>query len=148
MPKDDEYRDVLSRPKFHLSKGIVDAIISAFHDNGLYIDAEHINIDLPDPKDLVFYEVTMEERKTEPAYLITENIRHFPSNFLRFSIDTEAYSPFRIIIEIFYIIIIILLSVINLPIDKTIFFLTSIRDQRIVGYDQDSADFFLVDLLK
>ena len=76
---EDEYRDVLSRPKFHLSKEIVDAIISAFHDNGLYIDAEHINIDLPDPKDLVFYEVTMEERKTEPAYLVTGNIRHFPS---------------------------------------------------------------------
>ena len=26
---EDEYRDVLSRPKFHLSKEIVDAIISA-----------------------------------------------------------------------------------------------------------------------
>ena len=44
-----EYREVLSRPKFHL------------------------------PEDLVFYEVVMEERKEEDAYLVTGNIRHFPN---------------------------------------------------------------------
>ena len=44
-----EYREVLSRPKFHL------------------------------PEDLVFYEVVMEERKEEDAYLVTGNIRHFPT---------------------------------------------------------------------
>ena len=34
---------------------------------------------LPDPKDRVFYEVVMEERKTEDAYLVTGNIKHFPA---------------------------------------------------------------------
>ena len=33
---------------------------------------------LPDPKDRVFYEVVMEERKNEDAYLVTGNIKHFP----------------------------------------------------------------------
>ena len=43
-----------------------------------YINGETIDIDLPDPKDRVFYEVVMEERKSENAYLITGNIKHFP----------------------------------------------------------------------
>lgn len=45
---------------------------------GIYVDAEHLDIELPDPKDRVFYEVGMEKRKTEDAYLVTGNIRHFP----------------------------------------------------------------------
>ncbi len=42
------------------------------------MDADHIDIELPDPKDSVFYEVVMEERKEEDAYLVTGNIKHFP----------------------------------------------------------------------
>ena len=45
---------------------------------GLYVDAEELDIELPDPKDRVFYEVVMEERKEEDAYLVTGNIKHFP----------------------------------------------------------------------
>ena len=45
----------------------------------IYVDAEHLDVELPDPKDLVFYEVVMEERKEEEAYLVTGNIRHFPN---------------------------------------------------------------------
>lgn len=75
---EQEYREVLSRPKFHLTKEIVQAIIDTFHQCALYIDAEHIDIELPDPKDRVFYEVVMEERKEESAYLITGNLKHFP----------------------------------------------------------------------
>ncbi|MBQ9157285.1 MAG: hypothetical protein IJ137_10955 [Eubacterium sp.] len=33
---------------------------------------------LPDPKDVVFYAVTMEARKADDAYLVTGNIKHFP----------------------------------------------------------------------
>lgn len=74
-----EYRKVLLRPKFHLTEDIVNDIIDTFHQCGLYIDSEAIDIDLPDPKDRVFYEVVMEERKDEDAYLVTGNIRHFPT---------------------------------------------------------------------
>ena len=76
---ENEYREVLSRPKFHLTGDIVDAIIETFRDRGLYIDADSIDIELPDPKDRVFYEVVMEERTKEDAWLVTGNIKHFPS---------------------------------------------------------------------
>lgn len=35
-------------------------------------------MDFPDPKDTVFYEVVMERRKTDDAYLVTGNLKHFP----------------------------------------------------------------------
>ncbi len=73
-----EYREVLSRPKFHLSDDIVSDIIESIKKVALFVDEEYIDIDLPDPKDRVFYEVVMEERKDEDAYLVTGNIKHFP----------------------------------------------------------------------
>ncbi|WP_305117518.1 putative toxin-antitoxin system toxin component, PIN family [Acutalibacter muris] len=73
-----EYREVLSRPKFHLTTDIVDDILAAMEAQGFFVAPEAIPIDLPDPKDQVFYEVVMEQRKTEDAYLVTGNIRHFP----------------------------------------------------------------------
>lgn len=74
-----EYREVLSRPKFHLPEDLIEGIMSTFHKRAIYVDAEHLDVELPDPKDLVFYEVVMEERKKEEAYLVTGNIRHFPN---------------------------------------------------------------------
>ncbi len=74
----DEYRVVLSRPKFHLTNDIVEEIINSFNAVGLYVDATSLDIDFTDPKDKVFYEVVMEERKKEESYLVTGNTRHFP----------------------------------------------------------------------
>lgn len=74
-----EYREVLSRPKFHLSDEIINDVLDTINENGLYVDAEGLDIELPDPKDRVFYEVVMEERKEEDAYLVTGNIKHFPA---------------------------------------------------------------------
>ena len=74
-----EYREVLSRPKFHLPEDLIEGIMSTFHKRAIYVDAEHLDVELPDPKDLVFYEVVMEERKEKEAYLVTGNIRHFPN---------------------------------------------------------------------
>lgn len=73
-----EYREVLSRPKFHLSEDIINDVIDTINENALYVDAEQLEIELPDPKDRVFYEVVMEERKEEDAYLVTGNLKHFP----------------------------------------------------------------------
>ena len=56
---ESEYRYVLLRPKFHLPNDIVDDIINEFNQKGLYINETHIDIDLPDPKDVVFYEVVI-----------------------------------------------------------------------------------------
>lgn len=74
----DEYRTVLSRPKFHLTHDIVEDLMNSFNTVGIYVDAASLDIDFTGPKDKVFYEVTMEERKRKESYLVTGNIRHFP----------------------------------------------------------------------
>lgn len=74
----EEYREVLMRDKFHLTKEIVDDVIQALEDHGEYIDTDNMNYELPDPKDVVFYAIVMEKRKEEEAYLVTGNIKHFP----------------------------------------------------------------------
>ena len=76
-----EYRTVLSHPKFHLPDPIIKDIIDGIEENGLLVHADSIDIDMPDPKDIVFYEVTMKQRETDnETYLVTGNIRHFPIN--------------------------------------------------------------------
>lgn len=73
-----EYRTVLSRPKFHLTTDIVSDVVGELERLGLHLDAPELNLDFPDPKDQVFYEVVMEGRKSKDAYLVTGNLRHFP----------------------------------------------------------------------
>ena len=73
-----EYREVLLRPKFHFPPDVVDTVIAELMRRGIVVDAEHMDIDLPDPKDRVFYEVVMEVRKDDDAMLVTGNLRHFP----------------------------------------------------------------------
>lgn len=67
------------RPKFGLTEDIVENIISSLEKSGFYVDAEKTNISLPDSKDVIFYEIVMEGRKKTDAYLVTGNIKHFPS---------------------------------------------------------------------
>ena len=74
----NEYREVLLRPKFRLTEEIVNDVLEAINKRGIFVDAQSLDIELPDPKDRVFYEVFMEERKDEDAYLVTGNIKHFP----------------------------------------------------------------------
>ncbi len=73
-----EYRTVLARSKFRLDEEIITDIIDSLENVGFYVDAETIDIELPDSKDRVFYEVVMEKRKEEETYLVTGNIKHFP----------------------------------------------------------------------
>ena len=73
-----EYREVLSRPKFHFTEDIINDVLDNIERQGIYVDTESIDIELPDSKDRVFYEVVMEERKAEVAYLVTGNMKHFP----------------------------------------------------------------------
>ena len=49
-----EYREVLSRPKFHLPQDLIEDIMSSFRNRASYIDAEHLDVELPDPNKLVF----------------------------------------------------------------------------------------------
>ena len=74
----NEYRTVLSRPKFKLSEKIVNDIVNEIKEKGIFVNEKTLEEYLPDPKDRVFYEVVMEERNSRDAYLVTGNIKHFP----------------------------------------------------------------------
>lgn len=75
----NEYRTVLLRPKFGLTEDIVDKIISSFIAHGISTAAKEIEVDFYDSKDVVFYQVTMAKMETAFTYLVTGNIKHFPS---------------------------------------------------------------------
>ena len=74
-----EYMEVLRRPKFHFEEEKINIIIDGIVKRGVFVDAEHTGQVLPDPKDIVFYEIVMEKRKCEEAFLVTGNIKHFPA---------------------------------------------------------------------
>ena len=74
-----EYREVLARKKFHFPPDLVEIVLTRLAACSLNIYT--ISGDFPevaDPKDRCFYAVTMSERQTEDALLVTGNIRHFP----------------------------------------------------------------------
>ena len=75
-----EYRDVLHRSKFRFDPRAVKVMLDGLIARALPVDAGPIEDILPDPKDIVFYEVVMEQRKTDDAYLVTGNLKHFPSS--------------------------------------------------------------------
>ena len=73
----EEYRDVLSRDKFKFNPILIDNLLSSFIAHGICTNpADTGKEDFPDPDDIVFYEVTL---SVEGTYLITGNIKHFPS---------------------------------------------------------------------
>lgn len=73
-----EYEEVLRRKKFGFSEKIVRAMITDITNRAIFVDAIPLEEVLPDSKDAVFYEVVMEGRKTNAAYLVTGNLKHFP----------------------------------------------------------------------
>ena len=58
-----EYREVLARPKFKFDQKVVDVFIDGIIERGIFADAVPVEEIIPDPKDIVFYEVAMEGRK-------------------------------------------------------------------------------------
>lgn len=74
-----EYDDVLKRPKFKFDRKSVHFLVGTIIERGIPTDAGPVEDILPDATDIIFYAVTMEKRKEEDAYLITGNLKHFPS---------------------------------------------------------------------
>ena len=72
-----EYTEVLQRRKFHFSKDRIEKLLAIFKVTGIFISPKRIDYNLPDSKDIPFYEVVMDKRKTG-AYLVTGNLKHFP----------------------------------------------------------------------
>lgn len=75
-----EYSTVLHRSKFCFPTESVDIAVNAIQEIGLKFDGISITEPIPDPKDIVFYAVTLNARKQFETYLITGNIKHFPAN--------------------------------------------------------------------
>lgn len=73
-----EYVEVLSRAKFNFDQSRVDTLLGDFIAQAIQINAGPVTDFIPDPKDVVFYEVVMETRKTREARFVTGNKRHFP----------------------------------------------------------------------
>ncbi len=74
----EEYSDVLRRPKFKFDRRNVETTLTGLIRRSVFLDAAAVSDEIPDPDDAIFYEVVMEARKTEDAYLVTGNLRHFP----------------------------------------------------------------------
>lgn len=73
-----EYHEVLRREKFKLSEEIVSAVIKDIINNGLEVtDIVEVKEEMPDPKDVVFYAVTLTARDKD-TLLVTGNGKHFP----------------------------------------------------------------------
>lgn len=75
-----EYSEVLSRGKFKnkLSTKNVHKIIKMILDNGIEFSGIQTEEKPTDPKDVIFYEVTMDSRQTQDSFLVTGNIKDFP----------------------------------------------------------------------
>lgn len=79
----NEYRDVLSRPKFKFTDSEINALLDWIVENGRQVIAEPLNVDFTDESDKKFYEVA----KFCNAKLITGNIKHFPNDNLVLSVS-------------------------------------------------------------
>ena len=73
-----EYNEVLRRDKFKLPEIVIINLLKDIMDNGLKItDLADVTETLPDPKDIVFYAVTLSAQEKD-AFLVTGNGKHFP----------------------------------------------------------------------
>ncbi|MCD8393955.1 MAG: putative toxin-antitoxin system toxin component, PIN family [Bacteroidales bacterium] len=70
-----EYNTVLNRPKFKLEKETINKMLEILHEHGEYRDPTPYENILPDPKDRIFYEISL----TGDNFLVTGNLKHFPS---------------------------------------------------------------------
>jgi putative PIN family toxin of toxin-antitoxin system len=73
-----EYNEVLRRDKFKLPEHIIISLLKDIMDNGLKVtDLAEVDETMPDPKDVVFYAVTLSAQDKD-AFLVTGNGKHFP----------------------------------------------------------------------
>ena len=73
-----EYEDVVNRPKFKFSQERIERVLKGIIERGKFIDAKEFEDELPDPKDKIFYWVTLTAREEVEAYLVTGNLKQFP----------------------------------------------------------------------
>lgn len=74
-----EYWEVLNRPKFSFSQQTVAWLLEHIVKFGVSVETTSKGYELPDMKDVPFYEIVMEQR-VESTYLVTGNLKHFPKH--------------------------------------------------------------------
>ena len=72
----EEYSEVLSRSKFNIRHDDIEEILTVFLARGLKYTPNCLKRDFVDANDIIFYETYL---MRDDAYLITGNMRHFPS---------------------------------------------------------------------
>jgi uncharacterized protein len=87
MRIDQEYREVLFRPKLKLSKNNTSALLDNLLKNALWVHSEPMEIELPDQDDRIFMEVAYAALADA---LVTGNERHFPLHARR---NVPLFSP-------------------------------------------------------
>lgn len=65
----------MTRPKFGFPNTIIDETLEVIKRYGINSSRKESNEQLPDPKDIVFYEVAL---SVDDSYLVTGNTKHFP----------------------------------------------------------------------
>jgi putative PIN family toxin of toxin-antitoxin system len=70
-----EYRDILSRPQFNISKDNREIFLTQIEQEGFLVSVKPLKMHLPDPDDEPFLEVAL-AGKVEA--IVTGNKRHFP----------------------------------------------------------------------
>lgn len=71
----EEYQAVLTRSKFGFPDTLIDETLDVIRRYGINSSRTKTTEQLPDPKDVVFYEVTL---SVEDSFLVTGNTKHFP----------------------------------------------------------------------
>lgn len=76
----EEYYEVLHRKegKYNFTTRNISAIIEAIVKTGIKLSGIQTDETPSDPKDIIFYEVTMDARQERDAHLVTGNIKDFP----------------------------------------------------------------------
>ena len=71
----EEYQVVLNRQKFGFPESLIYETLETIKKFGINSSRKESDEILPDPKDIVFYEVAL---SVEDSFLVTGNIKHFP----------------------------------------------------------------------
>ena len=71
----EEYQTVLTRSKFGFPDTLIDETLDVIRRYGMNSSRTEASEQLPDPKDVVFYEVAL---SVEDSFLVTGNTKHFP----------------------------------------------------------------------
>lgn len=71
----EEYQSVLTRSKFGFPDSLINETLDVIRRFGINSSRQETDEQLPDPKDVVFYEVAL---SVEDSFFVTGNIKHFP----------------------------------------------------------------------